>query len=415
MKRGILILFVLLVYSGIPYAQEIYQWRGVDRKGVYPEIPMVSFLEEEPEQVLAIAGFGNGYGAPVVTPEGIFVTGEIGDTALVFRYSLSGELIWQTPFGKDWVATYPGSRSSPTIVGDLLYVCSGLGNLACLEVATGECVWIIDTIHGQPLMHGHAESPLVFDDMVYLVAGGRDTNIVAFDRFQGTVKWIAEGRGERAGYNAPNLIRLPERDILVTFSAYHLLGLDARTGELLWTHEQTNIPIEKRKPGAGDTHSNTIYFDEGFIYYFAGDGNGAVKLRLSPNGDSITQVWRNESIDNFMGGVVRIGSYLYSTTMSGRDLRSLSVETGLESDTLKLGSGALIATGNNLIYYSQKGQLNLVRADQGKMSPDGAFQIHFGTKEHFSHPVIFNGILYLRRGDALRGWKIRKHAPDVGF
>jgi hypothetical protein len=29
-----------------------------------------------------------------------------------------------------------------------------------------------------------------------------------------------------------------------------------------------------------------------------------------------------------------------------------------------------------------------------------------GTKEHFSHPVIGKGVLYLRHGKALMAWKI---------
>jgi hypothetical protein len=35
-----------------------------------------------------------------------------------------------------------------------------------------------------------------------------------------------------------------------------------------------------------------------------------------------------------------------------------------------------------------------------------SFKITKGTKEHFSHPVIKNGILYQRRGDVLMAFNI---------
>jgi hypothetical protein len=35
-----------------------------------------------------------------------------------------------------------------------------------------------------------------------------------------------------------------------------------------------------------------------------------------------------------------------------------------------------------------------------------SFRITRGTKEHFSHPVIHNGVLYQRRGDALMAFDI---------
>jgi len=57
------------------------------------------------------------------------------------------------------------------------------------------------------------------------------------------------------------------------------MGHDTKTGELLWTQNQDNTKPDERKPGLGDTHSNTIIFDDGNIYYAAGDGNGGVKLK----------------------------------------------------------------------------------------------------------------------------------------
>ena len=118
---------------------------------------------------------------------------------------------------------------------------------------------MIKDLHGRFTLFGHAESPLVFDDQVFLSPGGADTNVVSLNRFNGKINWVCKAHGEVPGYNSPILVKLPTVNILVTFSAYHLLGIDAKTGKMLWSHEQVNVPPADRKPGMGDTHSNSDF------------------------------------------------------------------------------------------------------------------------------------------------------------
>ena len=134
------------------------------------------------------------------------------------------------------------------------------------------------------------------------------------------LNWSCKGFGEIPGYNSPILINLPSLKILVTFSAYHLMGIDAQTGKLLWAHEQVNVPVAERKPGMGDTHSNSAYYENGYIYYIAGDNNCGTKLKLSDDGKQITQVWNNKAVDNFMGGFIKIDNRIYTGSDSKRSL-----------------------------------------------------------------------------------------------
>lgn len=85
-------------------------------------------------------------------------------------------------------------------------------------------------LHGRYTYHGHAESPLLVDDKVIIVPGGMDTNVVALNRISGSIEWICKGKGEIPGYNSPILIQLPARKIIITFTAYHMLGIDASNG-----------------------------------------------------------------------------------------------------------------------------------------------------------------------------------------
>ena len=411
MKR-FLVLLILSALSIQGFMQTDAQWRGPGRDGKYPETNLLkSWPAEGPALLWKNEGIGNGYGSPAITSDRLYIAGEVDTTGYLFAFDHSGKQIWKTNYGKEWVVSYQGARCAPTVVGDLIYVCSGLGDLICIETKTGTKKWSVNMrndLHGRFTLFGHAESSLVDGDKVFLVPGGADTSVVALNRFTGKIIWVCKGHDEVPGYNSPFLIRLPKRDVVVTFTAYTMLGIDAATGELLWMHDQDNIPVAERKPGNGDTHSNTVLYDDGFIYYIAGDGNCAVKLRLSEDGRQITQVWRNKTIDNYMGGFIKQGNFIYTCISEKKQLKCLDASTGQVTDSLKCGVGSLIWADSLLYYYNQRGEVDLIKPNPRKMEILGSFKIPSGTKEHFSHPVIHNGVLYIRHGKALMVYNIRK-------
>lgn len=411
-KNILLCVCFTVIFITQSLAQIHAQFRGANRDGVYHESNLLTnWPPDGPALLWSYTQTGNGYGPPAVTNDRIYVTGEIDTTGYLFALNKTGQLLWKSDYGREWVKTFPGSRSTPTVAGNEVYVCSGLGNLCCFDASTGKRKWFVDMLrdlHGEFTYHGHAESPLIDGDQIFLTPGGSDTNVVSLNRFTGKVNWVCKGFGELPGYNSPILIQLPSIKILLTFSAYHLMGIDASNGKMLWHHEQENIPLAERKPGMGDTHSNSAYFENGYIYYVAGDGNCGVKLKLSDDGLQISQHWKNPSIDNFMGGFIMSGNKLYTGSDSKRMLICANASDGQITDSLKIGNGSLALADGLLYYYNQRGEMNLVNVANGKMELVSKFKITAGTKEHFSHPVISEGVLYLRRGNALMAYDIRK-------
>jgi|WetSurMetagenome_2_1015567.scaffolds.fasta_scaffold01581_5 outer membrane protein assembly factor BamB len=403
---------LILFWSSPSGKSKVYEWRGNDRSGIYNESDLLKeWPVNGPNELWAIDNIGNGFGSPVFTDENFYLTGEIDSMAILFSFNLNGEKQWQTFLGKEWMKSCPGSRSAPTIVDDMIYVGTGLGNLFCINRTNGKIIWskeLTSDFKGALPYHGHSESALIEGDKIFWTPGGKEHNVVALNRFSGKLIWSNKGFGERSAYNSPKLIELPSRKILVTFSAYHLMGFNTETGKLLWSHEQDNFPVEKRIPGNGDTHSNTVLYDNGAIYYVAGDGNCAVKLNLSEEGTKITQVWRNPGFDSYMGGVVKIGNYLYGSGTASPDIRAINATTGMLTDSLRIGSGAVIAADNMLYYYTQKGDLMLLGYEEGKIEKVSSFRIIKGTLQHFSHPVINKGVLYQRHGKVLMAFDIRK-------
>jgi len=401
-KKTILLVSLLLITASL-FAQTITQFRGPERNGVYQESNLLkSWPLDGPAMLWKAEGIGNGYSSPIISGDRIYVTGEIDSIGYLFAYTKTGSLIWKKQTGREWMENFTGSRSTPTLVDGLLYVETSMGRFICFDANTGSEKWSIDMLkdlHGVNVRFGYAEGPLVNNNLIYCFPGGPDTNAVALDRFSGKIVWVSKALGDSTAYTSPSLITLPSRKIIVNFSIHNLIGLDAITGELLWN---------KQLKGMGDIHGNTSLFDNGNIYFLAGSGSGAVKLSLSEDGRSITEIWNNPSVSDVHGGFVKVGNYVYTSQYKPRRYCSVDATTGLLSDSLKFDKGALIFADDMLYCYTEKGMVGLVKIDNGKMELVSSFKMPVGTKEFFTIPVISEGILYLRHGNSLLAYDIRK-------
>ena len=107
-----------------------------------------------------------------------------------------------------------------------------------------------------------------------------------------------------------------------------------------------------------------------------------------------------------MGGIVKIGDYLYGTGTEKRNFKSCNAKNGEIGQVLKIGSGAVIADANSLYYYNFKGEVKLLTQDPLNMDVVSEFKITEGSGEHFSHPVINKGKLYVRHGNVIQAFNI---------
>jgi outer membrane protein assembly factor BamB len=403
MRYFLIVLIVVLSFSCMKKKEMVSEWRGPNRSGVYNDTNLLTeWPAGGPKLLWSIDSTGRGYGSPVLTDDRLFVNGETDSTSYLYAYDLKGRLIWRTAFGQEWVKNFPGSRSTPTVVGDLIYVSSGKGDIACFDKSSGTKKWslnMISDLDGKINMFGYSQSLLVNGNLLYCSPGGEENNIVALDRFTGKRIWSQKARGEIEAYGSPIVIKREARDILMTFTELSFHGIDAKNGELLWTHPQDT---------AGNLHGNIPIIEGNDLVYVAGDGNRAVKLNLSDDGTRISEVWRNRNFDNIMGGIVRIGDKIYGTGHRQMYLKCLDINSGLVTDSLKMFRGSTIAADGMLYIYTEKGDVNLVNPKPEGMQLVSSFKITKGTKEHFAHPVIHNGVLYIRHGQALMAYSIRK-------
>jgi outer membrane protein assembly factor BamB len=358
-----------------------------------------------PPILYEIKNLGNGYSSPVIAGDRFYLTGETDSTGYLFSFDLKGKLIWKVPYGKEWTIQFPGPRSDPSVVDDLIYLTTGHGDILCLESQTGKKRWSVNMVSdlGGTLPTFGYSMPALFDGAkLFCSPGGEKNNVVALDRFTGKKIWSSPGKGETAGYGTPLLLTIQDRKILVTSSEFFIIGLDAATGELLWSYELAF---------KGEVPCNTPLFDGDNIYWIAGPGNGAVAAKLSPEGNEISVAWKNPLFDTFFGDFIYFGDHLYGSSDALRRYLSVNPEDGTISDSLSFGIGSIVRAGDMMIAYNQRGQVGLIRPEGGKMNLVSSFRVTKGTKEHFSHPVYHKGILFIRHGGVLLAFNLAANEP----
>jgi len=402
MRRLFAIAILILNFFNFSNAQTPTQWRGENSSGIYKVDRLLpQWAAAGPQILWTFTKLGQGFTSPVFANDKIYINGMIDEQAILFVLDVKGKLLQQFKYGKEFVESYAGVRSTPTIVGDLAYLFTGNGLIVCLDLKTGKIVWQKDCqkdMDGKNITWGYTESLVVDGEKLYCTPGGKTNNLVALNRMTGATIWSSAALGELSAYCTPLLIKLPARQLLVTHTASHVVGVDAGNGKLLWSFQH---------PNQYSVHSNTPIYSDGKIFVFSGYGQGAEMLKLSADGSSITKEWVAKSFDNRIGGAVLLDGFIYGSGDNDRSWQCIDWKTGERKySSTEMGKGVVVAANNKLIGYSEKGELFLADANPSGLKVISKTKVTLGTEQHWAHPVIDKGILYVRHGDTLIAYEI---------
>jgi hypothetical protein len=133
----LLIFLLISILAGNLVAQDLVEWRGPNRTGIYPDLNLLkSWPEGGPQLILELEDIGNGYSSPVVYKNTIYVTGRKDTLDIVSAYEMNGDKKWETPYGRAWERTYPETRCTPTIENNRIYLVSGMGQVGCVDAGS---------------------------------------------------------------------------------------------------------------------------------------------------------------------------------------------------------------------------------------------------------------------------------------
>ncbi|MDR2233463.1 MAG: PQQ-binding-like beta-propeller repeat protein [Tannerella sp.] len=378
------------------------QWRGENRDGIYNESGLLKIWPENgPELLWSYEELGAGFTSPAISNEKLYITGLEEDKLILFVFDLQGNLLVKKEVGKEENVKWPGPRSTITINNGKLYIYNALGELFCLNEQTLDEVWkkaLFTEFDGRTTEWGMNESPLIVGDRLFITPGGIENNIIALNKNTGDLIWSSPGKGTLSAYCSPQYIDDQSIPIIVTSTAEYIVGVNADTGELLWS-----IPQQHEY----NIHPNTPLYYNGMILSTAGYRVGTVMLRLKDGGKAVDEVWRNDEMDNQIGGAVKVGDYVYASGHQHRYWFCVDWNTGETRYKVTDIAPCNVIFADSMLYcYSEKGTMNLVKPNPDHFEPVSSFNVTLGTEQHWAHPVIYKRVMYLRHGDALMAYKI---------
>ncbi len=402
MRRLSVFVFLFTCLSILSKAQETTFWRGLNATGIYTVDKLLpQWPAEGPQIIWTFDKLGQGFSSPAFANNKIYINGMVDGQAVLFVLDQNGKELQQFKYGKEFDTSFPGTRSTPTIAGDLAYLLTGNGKLTCLDLKSGNPVWgkdFLTNFDGTNITWGYTESVLIDGDKLFCTPGGKTNNVMALNRMTGETIWNCSGLGETSAYCTPLLVKLPNLRLLVTHTSGNVLGIDASTGKMLWNFVH---------PNQWAVHPNTPIYHDGGLFVFSGYGQGGEKLKLSANGSSVTKEWEIKSFDSRMGGAVLIDGYLFGSGDNGRSWQCIDWKTGDQKySSTEVGKGVTIAANKKLIGYSEKGELFMAEANPSAFKVISKTKVALGSEQHWAHPVVNNGILYVRHGNVLIAYKI---------
>jgi outer membrane protein assembly factor BamB len=413
-------LIALIFVSYNSYSQSVSQWRGPERDGIYPETGLLKeWPKDGPPILWSCPGIGKGYSSAVSDGKTVFVTGMKDSTDYLTSIDLKGIILWQVPFGPSWNSSFPETRCTPTLENGKIYVLSGLGTISCINASDGKTNWSFNAAKKFGAVYGDwgvCESLLLVDDMVIYTPAGIRTSMVAIHKNTGETVWETESLNDTSAYVSPRLIQYGNRKMIVTIMANNLIGVDPANGKIRWKYNYAALlPEQSMKvwPGAPKTNTITPLFKDGFLYVTGGYNHPGAMFRLSDDAASISLVWTDTTLDCHHGGVVLVDDKIYGSNWidnSRGNWCCIDWKTGKTMYEQKWQTkGSIIASDDMLYIYDEKnGNVGLLKPDPEKFNLVSSFKIPSGKGPCWSHPEVKDGILYVRRGDVLMAYDIRK-------
>ncbi len=392
------------------------QFHGPNRDNRSIETGLLkSWPDKGPKLLWKYNGLGKGWSSPSIAAGLIFITGTEDEKEFLSCLNLDGTFQWKVFYGTA-SKMYPGSRSSPTFNDGYVYIISGTGEVVCIDVRKQMIEWKINgyrLFNGDCHHFGTAESPLVFDNKVFYTPCGKRTTMVAFDKHTGEIVWESESLDDLSAYVSPIIINQERQTIIVTVTGMYIIGVDPKTGEFLWKYPYVENHKTKAKINTLIQNAITpIYHDEQ-LYVTSGYDHVGIALKLSEQGRKINLLWEDNTLDCHHGGVILHDGYIYGSNwhnnLNGNWI-CLDWKTGqVMYDHKWFGKGSILyADGMLYCYEERQGNIALVKPVPEGFEIVSSFQIKEGTGEHWAHPVICNGCLYIRRGDSLMAYDIKK-------
>lgn len=408
-------------------AENWTQWRGVDRANRSTETGLFgSWGDNGPPLAWTAEGIGSGFASVSVIDNRIYTTGNFADNQSVVAIdAASGKVVWKSAISDSAPQHgYDGSRSTPTVDGEKLYAVSSDGAIICLAAKDGKTIWRRSFTEFQGKMMsgwGFSESPLIDGDKVICTPGGEGAMVVALNKNTGVNIWTCampskdgevgangDGLQSGAGYSSPIVSEGAGVRQYVQLVGKGLIGVRASDGKLLWQYNRV---------ANGTANIPTPLVEGDYVFTSTGYNSGSALLKLVSNGKGAVKAeevyWlESKELQNKHGGMTLVDGHIYCGQGNGDGL-PICIEM-MTGDTAwgpirAKGSGetSTVYADGHIVYRREDGTVILAKATPSKFDVVNQFMPVYQNGSTWAHPVISNGVLYLREQDKLMAYKLK--------
>lgn len=389
---------------GAPDVPGVYwtDFRGPRRDGHYDETEILTVWPDSGLTPLWRQPVGGGYASFVIAEGRAFTIEQRRHLEVVAAYDVeSGRELWTHSWPAEFRETMGGDgpRATPTWHDGRLYALGAAGELRCLDAESGKLLWsrnILADNGAQNLNWGMAAAPLVVDDKVIVLPGGRSgKSVVAYHKQTGEAVWKA--LDDQQAYTSPMLVTLAGRRQLLVVSGSRAMGLTVEDGTVLWDYPWvTQYGVNAAQP---------LIIDENHFFISAGYDHGAalVEVTRTESGFAARTVWENNQMKNKFTSSVLYQGHIYGLDES--ILACVDARTGERKwKGGRYGYGQVVLASGHLIVLTEGGELVLVKATPGRHLELARFSAIEGKT--WNHPAIAGGHLLVRNAREMAAFKI---------
>ena len=380
----------------------------------------MDWTSNPPAHLWTVEGFGEGYASVAVVGGTLYTLGDVeGGQAVIAASADDGKIQWKKLLTQARPEhKYEGSRCTPSVDGDQLFVITSDGSIACLKTADGDVIWQRSfSDWGGKMMSGwgFSESPLVDGEFVLCTPGGENALVVCLDKKTGKEIWACKAAFEGdngkdgAGYSSIVISNALGIKQYVQLTGRGVVGIDAADGKQLWSYNRV---------ANGVANISTPLIDGNFVFASTSYKTGACFLELKKQGDSIVAEEKyfleGNLFNNHHGGMILLDGHVYAGHQQNEGFPTcINLATGDIIWGGKLrgpgkGSAALLLIDGHLIFRYQDGTVALIEATPTEYKLKGSFTPDYQKGNSWSHPVVVNGRLYLREQDKLMCYQVGK-------
>ncbi len=338
---------------------------------------------------------------------------------------LTGSVLWK----KMLISTenhhvVNGTVSTPIIDGDRVYFFpydSNNGNLwdpqcpiFCLGVNDGTRIW------EEHLQFNASEGglPLIVGNVMYIGSSGKEKVLVAIDKRSGKMLWkIGDDTGAEYCFQTGSSLSYAEfcgvPQIVSSIYKNDYIGVDAKTGEVLW---HWSFPT---KPSSGPVPTPVVLGNRMFVSTFQGNVSWGALLEFSIKNGKLSSdtVYISDSLmcngfhtpSVYDGAVYGFGRGKSADALQCIDLLSGKLLWQQENQEWSRNSNMIVSDG--LIFALTKhDELVLAEASKngykelGRVNPG----IRLGIQQQ---PTIFDGRLYIKGNDTIVCYQVAPSDP----